>query len=88
MEKNQPKAEEELEGEKYLRILGLGHLANEAITVGNKTIQAKDFLEICGEQARPVFVGLETITSKDPRYEPTVTALRELVLRYIDPSVA
>jgi len=47
------------EGVKYLHLLGLGHLVGQEITVRDTTIQAENFLQVCGEHARPFLMGLE-----------------------------
>ncbi|HEY5549777.1 MAG TPA: hypothetical protein VIK37_01060 [Candidatus Saccharimonadales bacterium] len=76
--------EKEHEGEKYLRLLGLGHLADRKIATASGTIQARDFLDICGEHARPILVGFETMSPNDPRYGDTKNALRSFVGQYIE----
>lgn len=76
--------DQEHEGEKYLRLLGLEHLAEQNIALeGGESLQARDFLEVCGEHARPILMGFETMQPDDPRYEPTRDALRGLIGRYI-----
>jgi hypothetical protein len=72
---------EEHEGERYLRLLGLEHLANELIP--GRTEQVRDFLDICGDHARPLLVGLESLTADDPRYEPTRNALRGYIGQFV-----
>jgi hypothetical protein len=75
---------EEHEGEKYLRLLGLEDLADQQIP-GN-TLQVRDFLDICGEHARPLLVGLESLSHEDPRYEPTRQALRNYISQFVTPA--
>ena len=72
----------EHEGDKYLRLLGLDHLAYEQIP--GKTQQVRDFLEICGDHARPMLMGFEGLSPEDPRYEPVRDALRTQVAQFLD----
>jgi hypothetical protein len=72
------------EGEKFLGLLGLGHLAERKITTADGIRPAKDFLEICGEHARPLLVGFEAMSPDDPRYEPTKKALQGFIGQYIE----
>jgi hypothetical protein len=76
--------EQEHEGDKYLRLLGLSHLADKEINAGDRTIEARDFLEVCGEHARPMLVGFETLSTDDPRYEPTREALRGFISQFVE----
>ena len=75
--------EQEHEGERYLRLLGLEHLADREVKTAERTIRARDFLDICGEHARPVFIGFEAMGPDDPRYEATRNALRGLISQYV-----
>ena len=74
---------EEHEGEKYLRLLGLDHLADREITTDDRTMQARDFLDICGEHARPMLVGFEAMSPDDPRYETIKNTLRGVIGQYV-----
>jgi hypothetical protein len=76
--------EQEHEGERYLRLLGLEHLADHRVTTADKTFEARDFLDICGEHARPMLVGFEAMSQDDPRYEATRNALRGLIGQYVE----
>ena len=83
MERGKPDIEEH-EGEKFLGLLGLDHLADTQVVVaGGSTIQVRDFLDVCGDHARPVLLGLETMDPEDPRFEPTRDALRGLISQYV-----
>lgn len=75
---------EEHEGDKYLRLLGLEHLSGSEIVTANGRIHARDFLDICGEHARPVLVGFEAMSPNDPKYEAMRNALREMIVQYIE----
>lgn len=75
---------EEHEGDKYLRLLGLEHLSDSEIVTSNGRISARDFLDICGEHARPVLVGFEAMSPNDPRYGTMRDALREMIVQYIE----
>lgn len=72
------------EGEHYLRLLGLEHLIDAEIATRTGTLPAKDFLDICGEHARPMLIGFEAMDSKDPRYDATKNALRGLIGQYVE----
>jgi hypothetical protein len=74
----------EHEGEKYLRLLGLEDLAEREIATAGGTIQARDFLDVCGEHARPLLVGFEAMSPDDPSYEATKDALQSLIGRYVE----
>jgi hypothetical protein len=71
----------EHEGEKYLTLLGLSHLADRQIP--GRDEHMRDFLDICGEHARPLLVGLESLDPGDPRFEPTRDALRGFLTQFI-----
>jgi len=74
---------QEHEGEKYLELLGLQDLADQQIPNSDKKV--RDFLEICGDHALPLLVGLESISRDDPRYEPTRQALRGIISQFVTP---
>ncbi len=74
----------EHEGERYLRLLGLEHLADRDIATASGTIQARDFLDVCGEHARPMLVGFEAMSTDDPRYEATKNALKGVIGQYVE----
>lgn len=76
--------EPEHEGERYLRLLGLEHLVGREIATASGTIQARDFLDICGEHARPMLVGFEAMSTDDPRYEATKNALKGVIGQYVE----
>jgi hypothetical protein len=76
--------EPEHEGERYLHLLGLGHLADIEITAGSRTLPARDFLEICGKHARPMLIGFEAMDSNDPRYDAMRNVLRGLIGQYVE----
>lgn len=75
---------QEHEGEHYLRLLGLEHLADREITTADRTFEARDFLDICGEHARPMLIGFEAMRPDDPRYEATKNALQGLIGQYVE----
>ena len=74
---------EEHEGERYLQLLGLEHLADEPMP--GRSERVRDFLDVCGDHARPLLVGLETLGPDDPRFEPTRDALRSYIGRFVTP---
>lgn len=81
---NERISEQEHEGERYLRLLGLEHLADQEVSTSRGTIQARDFLDVCGEHARPLLVGFEAMNPSDSRYEPAKNALRSFIGKYIE----
>lgn len=74
--------EQEHEGDKYLRLLGLEHLADQPIP--GRAERVRDFLDVCGDHARPMLVGFESLSPDDPRYEPARDALRTQVTQFLD----
>lgn len=74
----------EHEGEKYLDLLGIGHLADE--TIPGRDIQMRDFLDICRKDAMPLLVGLESLSPDDPRFSPTQAILRKRISKYLTPT--
>lgn len=78
----QQAGEQEHEGDKYLRLLGLDHLAG--MQIPGRDLQVRDFLEVCGEHARPMLVGFESLSDEDPRYSLMRNALRTQVTRFLD----
>lgn len=81
---NEQLRKDEHEGERYLRLLDLEHLADRDIATASGTIQARDFLDVCGEHARPILVGFEAMSTDDPRYEATKNTLRGLIGKYVE----
>jgi hypothetical protein len=71
------------EGEYYLDLLEIGHLANQ--TIPSYGIPAKDFLDVCGEHARPMLVGLNSLDRDDPRFEKTRNALQGYIQQFLEP---
>lgn len=81
MERDEAFSELEHQGDKYLRLLGIDHLAYEQIPGRDELV--RDFLDICGDQALPMLVGLENLDPADPRYEPVRNVLRTQVTRHL-----
>jgi hypothetical protein len=75
--------EQEHEGEKYLRLLGLDHLADQPIP--GRDMQVRDFLDIDGERERalPMLVGFESLGSDDPRKGQVRKILRDQVAQHL-----
>lgn len=72
------------EGERYLRLLGLEEHADTPIPTADGEIQARDFLDVCGEHALPVLKGLEAMSPNDSRYDTARNMLRTMILGYIE----
>lgn len=74
-------SESEHEGEAYLRLLGLEDLADQQLP--GRSGQVRDFLEVCGEHARPLLVGLASLDKDDPSFAPTRDMLRDYITRFL-----
>lgn len=74
----------ETEGEKYLVELERAHLADDRMPTSRGTIPARDFLEVCGEHARPALKALVEMGPTDPRYKPAKEVLQGVVDKYIE----
>lgn len=72
----------ESEGVKYLKMLGLEHLAEQQIP--GRTEMVRDFLDICGDHARPMLAGFESLSPDDPRYGRVREVLRSQVAQFLD----
>jgi hypothetical protein len=79
-----PEQTPEHEGERYLRLLGLSHLADVEIVVGDRTLQTRDFLDICGDHARPLLDNFGSLPPEDPRYESTRAALQSVISQFVE----
>jgi len=77
--------QEEHEGEKYLKLLGLEDLADQQIP--GRAERVRDFLDICGDHARPMLVGFESLSPDDPRYERVRDVLRTQVTQFLNISL-
>ena len=74
------------EGEHYLNLIGLGSLANKDIVMRGVSRKARDFLEdeTCAAEARPAFIGFESLSPDDPRRDIFLKVLQEKVAAYLD----
>lgn len=75
--------EPEHEGEQFLGLLGLLHLADEQMQTSNGPVAVRDFLDVCGDHARPYFEGFRKMDPSDPDYGSTRDLLRDVVGQYI-----
>jgi len=78
--------QKEHEGEHYLNLIGLGSFANQDIVMRGVPRKARDFLEdeACAAEARPAFVGFESLSPDDPRRGGFLKVLRERVETYLE----
>ncbi len=67
----------------YLQKLGLEELADTVIQTENGPVEARDFLDICGDDARPHLETFAALDQNDPRYAPIKQALRSIVMGYM-----
>lgn len=79
-----PASGPEHEGEKYLRLLGLEHLAN--LPLPGTDVLGRNFLDICGNhpETRPSLVGLASLSPDDPRFGRMRRVLRERISEYVN----
>jgi len=74
-------------GVRCLELLGFADYVGQEIpiTIGGEqtTIQAEDFLDVCGAHAAPAFMGLESMDPQDPEYAEALTAFRGLAAHYL-----
>lgn len=84
MERDRFEGQEESEGLKFLKLLGLEDRADEPIP--GRDVTLGQFLEICGDHARPMLAGLESLDPSDPRYDQARGALHDHVVEnYLNP---
>ena len=72
------------EGIYYLELLELDHLANQQIP--GYGIPVKDFLDICGDHARPMLVGLDSLERGDPKFESSLVMLQGFIKQFVQPT--
>lgn len=75
------------EGDEYLDMLGFSDLADEPIP-SRPDLKWREFMQICGEHARPAFVALKAIGPDHPLYARGVEELRTRVRELVDPESA
>ena len=73
-------------GEEYLTLLGFGEIIDQLVTVGDKTVPAKDFLQFCGKHAIPAFEAFKTLDPNSSDYAITRDALTNMVTSFVKPS--
>lgn len=74
------------EGERWLELMGYGHLKGQPTGYfkDGVPVLAEEFTELCGDYARPLFIGLESLDINDPRYIPAVELVRKKFKQYFD----
>ena len=76
------------DGERWLELIGYGHLKGQPTgfeTDDGEPVLAEQFDTLCGEHARPIFVGLETIDPKDPRYDVFIGVAQKAFQKFFGP---
>lgn len=70
---------EKPDGERWLELIGYGHLKGQptGFVRDGKSVLAEEFDTLCGEWARPIFVGLESLDPNDPDYNAYIEVVRE-----------
>lgn len=79
---------EKPEGERWLEILGEGHLIGTLIPHfrEGKQLYAEEFPLICGSHARPAFKALENMDPSNPKREEYLEAARATLHYYLSQS--
>lgn len=56
------------DGERWLELIGYGHLKGRPTNyeIDGQPVLAEQFDMLCGEHARPIFAGLESLSLEDP----------------------
>ncbi len=72
------------EGQNFLNLLGLGNLGGNPIP-GYSGKKMNQFLDICGENARPLIEGFKSLSPDDPKYQTTKELLSEYILKFVQP---
>jgi hypothetical protein len=72
------------EGERWLEIMGYGHLKGQptGYSIDGVPVLAEEFTKLCGDYARPLFIGLESLDVNDPMYIPAVELVRKKFKKY------
>ncbi|HTE57199.1 MAG TPA: hypothetical protein VK694_00490 [Verrucomicrobiae bacterium] len=75
------------DGERWLELIGYGHLKGQptGFELDGQPILAEEFDKLCGDHARPIFAGLETLDREDPRYERFRGVARKAFQSYFGP---
>ena len=79
-------------GVRCLELLGFAEYVGRQIpiTIGGKqtTIQAEDFLDVCGQYATPAFIGLESMNPNDPAYAEALSVFRGMAAHYLPENIS
>ncbi len=72
------------DGERWLELIGYGHLKGQptGYEVDGQPVLAEQFDKLCGEHARPIFAGLETLSPDDPRYDKFIGVAQKAFQSY------
>ncbi len=77
----------EHEGDKFLSMLGLENIADKTfIGRDGERRQMREFLEVCGNHARPMLLGLEALGVDDPNYFENRAKLQSMILGFVESS--
>ncbi len=75
----------EHEGERFLDSIGYLDRADEPVRLRDgRIIEARDFLDACGEHARPTIETYQNLGTDHPQYKAYRSALRAMVDGYIN----
>lgn len=72
------------EGERWLELMGYGHLKGQptGYSIDGVPVLAEEFTKLCGDYARPLFIGLESLDVNDPMYVPAIELVRKKFSKY------
>lgn len=75
------------DGERWLELIGYGHLKGQptGYEIDGQPVLAEEFDKLCGEHARPVFAGLESLSPQDPRYDKFIGVAQKAFESYFGP---
>ena len=84
------KMPEKPEGERWLELLGYGHLKGQptGYEIEGQSVPIEQFDRLCGEHARPIFTALENLDPADPRYETYMAVAHKAFEGYLGPANA
>lgn len=88
MHESGPEVEPKPDGERWLELLGYGHLKGQptGYAIDGVPVMAENFNLLCDDHVRPVLTGLESLDETDPRYPTFLKAAQDSFQHYFVPS--
>lgn len=89
MRETGPEFEPKPDGERWLELLGYGHLKGQptGYAIDGVPVMAEDFNLLCDDHVRPVLTGLESLDEDDPRYPDFLRVAQQSFQKYFDAPV-